>query len=27
MDKGETYWDGSIQQDIPTSGLAEMLNW
>mmetsp|Transcript_28322 Transcript_28322/g.39836 ORF Transcript_28322/g.39836 Transcript_28322/m.39836 type:complete len:604 (-) Transcript_28322:91-1902(-) len=24
--KGETYWDGSIDQDIPTSGLAEMLN-
>jgi len=26
-DKGQTYWDGSIRQDIPTSGLAEMLNW
>jgi len=25
-DKGETYWDGSIRQDIPTKGLAEMLN-
>jgi len=24
--KGQTYWDGSIDQDIPTSGLAEMLN-
>lgn len=22
----ELYWDGSIEQDIPTSGLAEMLN-
>jgi len=25
-DKDQTYWDGSIEQDIPTSGLAEMLN-
>lgn len=24
--KDQTYWDGSIEQDIPTSGLAEMLN-
>lgn len=24
--KDELYWDGSIEQDIPTSGLAEMLN-
>lgn len=22
----ETWWDGSIEQDIPTAGLAEMLN-
>lgn len=22
----QLYWDGSIEQDIPTSGLAEMLN-
>jgi len=26
VDKSQTYWDGSIQQDIPISGLAEMLN-
>lgn len=25
-EKDQTYWDGSIEQDIPTSGLAEMLN-
>lgn len=25
-DKDQTYWDGSIEQDIPTAGLAEMLN-
>jgi len=25
-DADELYWDGSIEQDIPTSGLAEMLN-
>jgi len=25
-DEDELYWDGSIDQDIPTSGLAEMLN-
>jgi predicted acylesterase/phospholipase RssA len=25
-DADQTYWDGSIEQDIPTSGLAEMLN-
>jgi len=25
-DKDQTYWDGSIEHDIPTSGLAEMLN-
>ena len=25
-DKGETYFDGSIRQDIPVNGLAEMLN-
>jgi predicted acylesterase/phospholipase RssA len=24
--KGETYFDGSIEQDIPINGLAEMLN-
>jgi len=24
--KDEAYWDGSIDQDIPTSGLAEMFN-
>lgn len=24
--KDETYWDGSIDQDIPKSGLAEMFN-
>jgi predicted acylesterase/phospholipase RssA len=24
--EGEAYWDGSIQQDIPLSGLSEMLN-
>jgi len=24
--KDQTYWDGSIEQDIPTAGLAEMLN-
>jgi hypothetical protein len=24
--KDELYWDGSIDQDIPTSGLAEMFN-
>lgn len=22
----QTFWDGSIQQDLPTKGLAEMLN-
>ena len=25
-DQDQTYWDGSIEQDIPTTGLAEMLN-
>lgn len=25
-DSDELYWDGSIEQDIPTAGLAEMLN-
>jgi predicted acylesterase/phospholipase RssA len=24
--EGETYFDGSIQQDIPINGLAEMFN-
>lgn len=24
--EGETYFDGSIEQDIPVNGLAEMLN-
>mmetsp|Transcript_29038 Transcript_29038/g.58932 ORF Transcript_29038/g.58932 Transcript_29038/m.58932 type:complete len:727 (-) Transcript_29038:114-2294(-) len=24
--KDQTWWDGSIEQDIPTAGLAEMLN-
>ena len=24
--KDEAYWDGSIDQDIPTTGLAEMFN-
>lgn len=26
LQEGETYFDGSIRQDIPVSGLAEMLN-
>jgi predicted acylesterase/phospholipase RssA len=26
LQEGETYFDGSIKQDIPVSGLAEMLN-
>lgn len=25
-EQDQTYWDGSIEQDIPTTGLAEMLN-
>mmetsp|Transcript_14321 Transcript_14321/g.20991 ORF Transcript_14321/g.20991 Transcript_14321/m.20991 type:complete len:512 (-) Transcript_14321:229-1764(-) len=25
-DKDQSYWDGSITRDIPTEGLAEMLN-
>jgi predicted acylesterase/phospholipase RssA len=24
--EGETFFDGSIEQDIPVNGLAEMLN-
>lgn len=24
--RDQAYWDGSIQQDIPTRGLTEMLN-
>lgn len=26
QNKDEAYWDGSIDQDIPTTGLAEMFN-
>uniref|UniRef100_A0A7S3Q201 PNPLA domain-containing protein n=1 Tax=Chaetoceros debilis TaxID=122233 RepID=A0A7S3Q201_9STRA len=26
LNKDESYWDGSIDQDIPTSNLAEMFN-